>query len=374
MLDAELTLLAAAPRPLKHRAKLLLHVGTAQAQAQVALVDRAELLPGATALGQLRLASPVVALPGQRFILRGFTVLEGRGKTVGGGRVLAVAARRRKRGRPDENAQLETLARGDVEARVATVLAIAGPAGLAEAALPGRTALAPKVLAAALERLSTKGEALLFDRERRAWAAGAVGRALAERLLAAVAAFHRERPLAAGVGREELRAALPPVADPRLYQRLLAQLAERGALAVEGDLVRQPSHRAATAGAGSALKEKVAAALAQGGLTPAWLAELPGAVGAPPGEVQAVLKLLLAEGRVVRVSSELYFDAAAVAGLRERLVAQLRARGPAGITTGEFKELVGATRKHVIPLAEHFDREKVTLRIGEKRVLRGEGR
>ena len=86
-----------------------------------------------------------------------------------------------------------------------------------------------------------------------------------------------------------------------------------------------------------------------------------------------MLKLLLAEGRVVRASAELWFDAAAVAALREKLVAFLRERHE--ITTQQFKDLVGATRKHVIPLAEYFDREKVTLRVGEKRVLRGgEGR
>ncbi|WP_242372856.1 selenocysteine-specific translation elongation factor, partial [Anaeromyxobacter sp. SG26] len=116
ILDAEVTLLAAAPRPLKHRAKLLLHVGTAQVPAAVALLDRAELRPGETAFAQLRLGAPVAALPGQRFILRGFAVLEGRGKTVGGGRVLAVAAPRRRRGRPEATRQLEVLARGDPDA------------------------------------------------------------------------------------------------------------------------------------------------------------------------------------------------------------------------------------------------------------------
>jgi selenocysteine-specific elongation factor len=372
MLDAEVTLLAAAPRAMKHRAKLLLHVGTAQVPAQVALLDRAELAPGATAFAQLRLSAPVAALPGQRFILRGFAVLEGRGKTVGGGRVLAILPRRRRRGRPEETAGLEALARGDAGARLAAVLAMAGPAGLPEAALPGRTALAPKAVAAALERLSTKGEAVLFDREHRAWVAGPVARALSERLVAAVGAFHGEKPLAAGEGKEELRGALPPVVDPRLFARLLATLVEKGALAVEGDHVRLPTHHAAVAGAGSALKEKVAGALARGALTPPWLAELPAAVGAPAAAVQAVLKLLVAESRAVRVSAELYFDAAAIAGLRERLVALLRARHE--LTTQEFKDLVGATRKHVIPLAEYFDREKVTLRIGDKRVLRGEAR
>ncbi|BDG03039.1 selenocysteine-specific translation factor [Anaeromyxobacter oryzae] len=373
ILDVEVTLLAAAPKALRHRAKLLLHIGTAQVPAAVALLDRAELRPGDTALAQLRLGAPVAALAGQRFILRGFTVLEGRGKTVGGGRVLAPAAPKRRRGRPEALAQLAVLAGGDADARVGAVLAMGGPAGLDVAAVSGRTTLSPRAVQAALDRLGAKGEALLFDRERRAYVAGPVAADLARRIADAVRAFHREHPLAAGVGREELRGRLPPVTDPRLFQRLLAQAAERGALVVEGEHVREQAHRAAAAGAtGGALKEKVAGVLAKGGLTPPWLAELPSAVSATPADVQAVLKLLATEGRVVRVSAELHFDAAAVQGLRERLVAFLRERK--AITTQEFKDLVGATRKHVIPLAEYFDREKVTLRVGEKRVLRGEGR
>jgi selenocysteine-specific elongation factor len=373
VLDAEVTLLAAAPRPIRHRAKLLLHVGTAQVPATVALLDRGELAPGATAFAQLRLGAPAAALPGQRFILRGFAVLEGRGKTVGGGRVLAVAAPKRRRGRPEAVRQLEVLARGDGDARVAAVLEMAGPAGLEAAAVVGRTALSPKAVSAALERLGAKGGALLFDREHRAWAAGPIAAELSARLLRAVDAFHAGRPLAAGVGREELRGRLPPVVDPRLFQRLLAQLAERGDLVVEGDHVRRRGHAAAAAGgAGGAMKDRLAEVLAKGGLTPPWLAELPAAVGASAADVQALLKLLAAEGRAVRVSAELWFDAEAIAGLRERLVAFLRERK--AITTQEFKDLVGATRKHVIPLAEHFDKEKLTLRVGEKRVLRGEGR
>jgi selenocysteine-specific elongation factor len=371
-LDVELTLLGAAPKGLRHRARLLLHVGTAQVPAEVSLLDRGEIQPGATALAQLKLGAPVAALPGQRFILRGFAALEGRGKTVAGGRVLAVAARRRKRGRAAELTQLEALAHGDTDARVAAVLAIAGPGGLPADALSGRTAVAPKALTAALERLGARGGALLFDREKRAWVSGEVAHALADRLVAAVAEFHHAKPLAAGISREELRGRLPKVTDPRLFARLLAGLVERGQLVAEGDHVRAPSHRAASGAAGGALKAHVAEALVKGGLTPPWLAELPAAVHATPAEVSAVLKLLVAEGSAVRVSAELYFDVGAVTALRGRLVAHLRAHG--GITTQEFKDLVGATRKHVIPLAEYFDREKVTLRVGDRRVLRGEGK
>jgi selenocysteine-specific elongation factor len=373
ILDVELVLLAAAARPLRHRAKLLLHVGTAQVSATVALLDRGEVAPGGACLAQLRLAEPVAALPGHRFILRGFAPLEGRGRTVAGGRVLAVAAPKRRRGRPEAIRQLEALAGGDADARLAAVLEMAGPAGLDERAVVGRTALPPRTAQAALERLGARSGALLVDRERRAWVGGGVARELAARLVAATDAFHRAHPLAAGVGREELRGRLPPIVDPRLFQRLLAQLADRGELVVEGEHVRRKGHTAARAGgAGGALKEKVAAALAAGGLAPPRLAELPAGVKASEEDVQAVLKLLAAEGRAVRVSAELWYDAAALEALRERLVAFLRERK--AITTQEFKDLVGATRKHVIPLAEHFDKERVTLRVGEKRVLRGEGK
>jgi len=269
--------------------------------------------------------------------------------------------------------QLAVLAGADPQARVAALLAMAGPAGLTVEALSGRAALSPKAAEDVVQRLGARGGALLVDRERRAWVAGPVAEALSARLVAAVEAHHAREPLAAGINKEALRGALPPVADARLFNRLLARLAEAGTLVAEGDHVRRSTHRAAAAGgAGGAAKAKVAAALARGGLTPPWLAELPAATGLPEAEVAAVLKLLLAEGAVVRVSAELWFDAVAVAGLRERLVAWLKARGT--ISTGEFKELVGATRKHVIPLAEYFDREKVTLRVGERRQLRGEAR
>jgi selenocysteine-specific elongation factor len=372
ILDAEVTLLAAAPRPLRHRTRLLLHVGTAQVPCTVALVDgREEVAPGASARVQLRLAAPAAALPGQRFILRGFRVLEGRGKTVGGGRVLAIAAPRRRRGRPENAPQLEALAGADADARARVVLQMAGPAGLGADALVGRLALAPRAVQSSLERMGARGEALLFDRERRSWVSGDVARDLQQRMVQAVEAFHAAQPLAAGMGREELRGRLPPVTDARLFQRLLQHLADRGDLELSGDRVRRKGHSAGAGGSGGALKERVAAALRAGGRTPPWIRDLPAAVEGTPADVTAVLKLLVADGAAVRVSPDIYFDAAVVEDLRTRLVAHLRAHG--GISTQEFKDLVGATRKHVIPLAEYFDREKVTLRVGERRVLRGTG-
>jgi len=373
ILDVELSLLEASPRPVRHRSRLLLHVGTAQVPCAVALVDgRPEIAPGETGVAQLRLAAPVAALPGQRFILRGFRTIEGRGKTLGGGRVLAILPRKRRRGRPENAEQLRILAGGDADARLLVVLDMAGPAGLSADALLGRTALSARAVQAGLERLGARGQALLFDRDRRAWVAASVARELQARILDALAIFHGAHPLAAGAGREELRGRLPPVTDPRLFARLLAQLQERTEIAVDGDMVRLRGHAAASGGQGGALKDRVAAILKEGALAPPRVVDLPGLAAAPVADVTAVLKLLAAEGIAVRVSPEIWFDGAAVAGLRDRLVTHLRSHKE--ISTPEFKDLVGATRKHVIPLAEYFDREKVTLRVGEKRLLRGDGR
>jgi selenocysteine-specific elongation factor len=118
------------------------------------------------------------------------------------------------------------------------------------------------------------------------------------------------------------------------------------------------------------LRGLVAAELTRGGLTPPLLDELALRCHAPPAEVAAACKQLVAEGTAVRVAAELHYDAGLLQELRDRLVARLRERPQ--ITTQDFKELVGATRKHVIPLAEYFDRERVTLRVGDHRVLRGE--
>ena len=174
------------------------------------------------------------------------------------------------------------------------------------------------------------------------------------------------------MGREALRGLLPPVADARLFQRLLTRLADSGQLAVDGEQVRRPDHRVVATGAGGALQARVAEQLRRGGLTPPLLGELAVDSRGTPAEVTAALKVLVAEGRAVRVTPDLHYDAGMLTGLRERLVAWLRERP--GITTQEFKELVGASRKHVIPLAEYFDRERVTLRVGDHRVLRGQGK
>jgi selenocysteine-specific elongation factor len=365
-LDVELTLLGAAENPLGRRRTLLLHLGTAQVEARVRLLDVDVLQPGETALAQLRLAAPLAALPGQRFILRGPRPLPGRGATLAGGRVLTLSAPRRRRG---AGQQLEAMRGEDGEARVRWLLRQAGYRGLSAPELFVRASLPHKQLGRTLDVLSSRGEVLLVDRERRLYLSSDVFSGLVQRALSVLQAFHEREPLKDALGREELRQRLSSSLEPRLLARLVQQLVERNqAELVAPDGVRLRGRGRSLTLDEEAARSKAVASLAAAGLAPPTLAEQGQALGLPPARVAALLEGPLREGTVVKVTEELYFHAAPLSALRTALLAHLAEHRE--ISTQAFKQLVGQSRKFVIPLSEYFDREKVTLRLGERRVAR----
>jgi selenocysteine-specific elongation factor len=363
-IDVDLTYLEHARRPLRDRAQALFHVGTAHATARVLLLDRAQLEPGETAPAQLRIDRPIAAMPGDRFILRGFEALEHHGTTVGGGVVLDAHAPRQRRGDPEALRSLEVLRGGAPAERIEALLRRAGASGLDPAEIGRRLPLSGSEIERALGDLLSRGRAVRFDRERGACVHGEVAAALRERLCDAVRAYHAQHPERPGIPKEELRARM--ALDPKLFHLLLGQLQDR--LAAEQDTVRELSHRAALSGGARDLEERVRAAFRGAALQPPWPRELAAQLNVTEAEMKRVVQFLASRGEIVRVSEDLYFDRAALDALEQRLAAHLEVAG--SITTQEFKEMTGLTRKYLIPLQEHFDAAKLTLRVGDKRVLR----
>jgi selenocysteine-specific elongation factor len=362
-LDVEVTLLPSVATPLARRTRQLVALGTAQVEAVLRLVDVEALRPGERCFAQLRFAGPVAALPGQRFILRGTQALAGRGATVGGGRVLAVNPPRRRRGAA---AQLAALAEAPVDARVRWLLTEAGYAGLTDAQLFARASAGAKELGRALELLSSRGAVVLLDREARRYVDASVLEALAQRVLRVLEVFHREHPERDGAPREELRQRLGE-APERTFSKALGTLADKQRVEVAAELVRLPGRGRTFDEASGRLKAGVAAALERAGLAPPLVGDLAARLEAPVARVTQLLQALVAEGAAVK-AGELFFATAAVRTLQARLVEYFATHER--LNTAAFKELVGQSRKFVIPLAEYFDREKVTLRVGDERVLR----
>lgn len=365
LLDVELSLLPAAQEPLPKRSKLLLHLGTDQVEATVALLEGASLAPGQKRLAQLRLAKPVAALVGQRFILRGFRPLPGRGATLAGGRIIGVSAPKRKAA----SKRLPTvLAEGSAEERLVWLLREAGYQGLTLQELFARSALPKKALARALELCGAKGSVLLVDKERRHYVSAQVLSELVARARLLLSEFHQQQPLKEGLPKEELRQRLG-VASERIFDRAIDSLFSSKEVEVRGELVRERGHGPALSATEEQKSEQLLALLASAKLSPPTVSELSKALGLPGAKVLELLKLACAKGSCQKVTEELYFYGPALEELEARLIAYLRAHKE--ISTQAFKELVGQTRKFVIPLSEYFDRKKLTLRVGDKRVLRG---
>ncbi len=363
-LDARVMLLRSA-KPLKNRARVHFHQGTAEAVAEVVLLDGAgEINPGESAFAQLRLDRRVMVLPGDRFILRQFSPVV----TVGGGTVLDARAARHKHKDAGVLPFLETWERGNPQKILGGLLEVT-PHGMTFAEIVARAGWTDAEARVAAHKLVVEKRARILATEPALIVATQVVADCAVAARKAVEAFHRANPLLPGIPKQELRAR---AGDTRveIFEAALDDLVNARALAVSGDLVRQAGREIELSAEEAKAKELIEREFARAGLAvPAFasvLANLP--VDAP--RAQKILQILLREKVLVKIAQDLVFHRTALARLRELLAKYRKERGERLPITA-FKELTGVTRKYAIPLLEHLDREQVTRRVGDERVILG---
>ena len=366
VLDAEVRWLAGAP-PFEDERSVSFLAGTLERRARVAPIGASRVGSGRCGFARIRLeGEPSPLLPGDRFVLRGFARLEEGGATLGGGIVLDVAPPHRRRSDPALAPELERLLRREPREDVRVRVERAGLSGVAEERLRRETGLEPPTLEAVLEALTQEGVA-----RRAAGGLLLAAEALADleaRLLAALADFHAREPLRPGMPRGALRGRLPENVAPAAAELALTALAAAGRVALEGDRVRAASHRPSLGPAELAAVERLRAEAHAAGLDPPSLRDWAERLALPAERVRELVAHLEREGALVRAPGDLFFDREAVDRLRERVVAHLRAHG--SLDTSGYKALIGTSRRAAVPLMELFDAEKLTLRSGERRLLR----
>ena len=365
MVDATLQLLKDAPRPLKSRDRVRFHLGTAEVMARVILLDReAELQPGERGYVQFRLEGTVVALPRDRYVIRSYSPIV----TIGGGDLLDVAPAKAKRLNRDLLARLKTIEMGTPAQVLEAHLSRAGRDAARVADLRARTPFTPSEIKTLLGELGGAGIAVAIDREGEVHLHRDVAEGLRRQCQALLSAYHRQNPLKGGMNREELRTRLHDLPE-RVFSFLLADLQAAGAVAVEKDKVRLASHVVRPSTVQQDLLQKIEGEFRQTGVSPPSQEEVSQKFGLDEKGAKELFQLLLDEKKLVRVKEGLFFHADALKMAEERLRAFLQ--GKKEVTPGDFKELLGVTRKYAIPLLEYFDAQRVTIRRGEHRVLRG---
>jgi selenocysteine-specific elongation factor len=366
VIDARVELLPGA-RPIRHGARVRFHQGTAELLGRVALLPGEPpegVRPGSATFMRIRLETPAVLTRGDRFILRAYSPPV----TIGGGVVLDPHAPRTGVRTASARQRFERLAQapGDKpdDRAIALLVEERGPAGLDAASLTARAGVSPGDVPATIERLRVGG---LVDHIQDMLFAPGLADALATRLQALVGEYHAAHPLSEGLAREEARERLFAHAASALFDRVLADLSRNGRVTGR-DRLSGAGHSVSLSATEADARDTIERELRSGGLKPPEPAAIASAHGIAADVRERMLALLVRQKVAVKIDG-LYFHQETLDRLK-REVRALRAAGPnARVDVASFKDRYGITRKFAIPLLEYLDRERVTRRTGEARIV-----
>jgi len=361
-LDVQVNLLESAPRSLRSRQRLRMHIGAAEILARVrVLTEGGEIKPGQSGLVQLRTETDIVGVLGDRFILRSYSPQV----TMGGGLIIdPFPPRHRARDIAPARARLEALANGDRAQQVAVFVAGSDRQGLRRADLAVRTAWRDEVIEVATKEALVGGaivdaEGVLIARER--------FDELKQSVLKEVAAHHQREPLLRGLAKEVLREQLFAHTPIEVFRGVLATLEKEGALVAEKEIVRLREHTRELSLEDSSLRDSLEKIYREAGLAAPGLNEAIERAGMAIQQGRKILQLLVDAGVLVKVHGEMFFHRAVL----DELTQKVREHGKKhqGIDVAAFKDLTGVSRKYAIPLLEYLDRQRVTRREGDRRVV-----
>ncbi len=337
ILDCRLDLLASA-RPLKNRAPVHFHIGAAETEANVRHLDhRPALKPGDSTWARITMKESALVFPGDRFIIRMFSPVI----TIGGGIVADISAHQYRR-KENAAARLSTL--------TPERLVIESPWGISEEQLIAWTGLRE---IGDLPGVEPAGKWLVSRAKVAEWK---------QQLSAHCRAFHRANSLLPGIPKPDLKAAVMSAASPEIFDYTLAGTTD---LVQDGEVVRLKSHRVVLKQDEEQARSAIESSFERAGLAAPAVSDVLKASGVEPARARSILQILLREGKLIRISDELVLDAAVLVKLR----VQLASRRGERFSVPVFKDWTGVSRKYAIPLLEYLDREHVTRREGDDRVL-----
>ncbi len=356
-LTVRLDLLPSA-KPLRDGARVHVHAFAAETVAEVKMLEGKLIKPGESGFARLKLDDSLLVFPEDRFIIRQFSPVI----TIGGGQVLDAHEPPHRMKMAERLAFLQSVAKAGPEDVLLARVVRRGADGLAVAEAVAETGwLASRVeqLAAALKQATkmVQAEGLLLSAQ--------IFARLRSEALAALEKFHKANPLVGGINREQLREQLG--LRPEVLGAVVDSLVRDKKLEIAGEQVRGAGRGVVLRDDEAESKQKIEQAFAKAGLQVPALKEVLASLRIDQARAQKIVTLLLRDRVLVKVSDDLVFHRGALESLRQQITAQ-KAKTPR-INVASFKDLFGITRKYAIPLLEYLDRERVTKRVGDERVI-----
>ncbi|MCP4745598.1 MAG: selenocysteine-specific translation elongation factor [Desulfobacteraceae bacterium] len=364
MVDVVLNYLPSNEKPLKDRRQIRFHTGTSEVMGIVILLDRDQLRPGQTALAQIRLDTPVTLIKNDPYVLRSYSPV----RTIAGGAIINPIAKKHKRHKDDVINQLSRLANASPEDIALLHIENCGFEGCSYRDLRLMVNLPEKKLDHILQNMMSKQQAILVDKEKRIFIHTQSLDALENSVYEFLTAYHTANPLKQGMPKEELKSRLPDRLNIKVFTLLLNHMLKEGKLAQTKEIVHLPEHKISLGEDEKSLRKKIIDIYLNSGITPPFFKEVIKQLDSSMDLAHQVLELLLKEAILVKVKEDLYYHNDPLAKLKQKLIDHLVSKGE--ISTPQFKDMTGASRKFVIALIEHFDSIQLTIRVGDMRQLR----
>ncbi len=366
---ALLTCLPSSPRPLRQRTEIHFHHGAREIPARVRFLDRDRLAPGETALTLVTFSAPMVGVFGDRCVLRSFSPL----RTVAGGILVHPGGLILRKKDPLFESKVKMLVESpdmDVESLIKMQIRLAGSSGVGAAALSVFTGLESRQVEKCLQNLGSKGAVFCFDKEARVYIDVEALEALESGCLEHAADFHRKEPLKPVMSRGVLTSGWGRRLAPKLAHFVIELCLRKGKLQTEGDGLRLAGHKVNLGLDQAGLKNKILEAHTSAGITPPNMKEVLDGLGVEQKQAAPLIKVLMDEKALVKIKDNLYYAALALAGIESKIREWFKDHDD--LDPGALKDLLdGISRKYVIALLEYFDRERITIRVGDKRQIRG---
>jgi len=364
VIDAWIDVLPGAPRAVRSRSRVRFHIGATEVLGRVRVLGGSQVESGSGGLVQLRLEAPVVAVHGDRFILRSYSPAE----TIAGGVIVDPFATKH-RGREMDHALelLRLLMRDERAAKFEGFVRAAGVRGVRLADLAAATGWTNEVLANVAKEIASVFEVGglyiardSFDR-------------LSTALMAELERHHKREPLARGMLRETLREKVFTHSAPELFNGVVARLEAEGRVVSEKDIVRSSKHSVGLSDQDVTLRDRIEQIYLTAGVEAPSLDDAmtkANVAAAQRAQARKLLQLLLDDRKLVRIQGEMFMHAKVIEDLKTKLLTYASQHEPDRlIDVPAFKDLAGVSRKYAIPLLEYFDREQVTRRAGDKRLI-----
>jgi selenocysteine-specific elongation factor len=362
IVDTVLEYLESNPKKLQNRKRVRFHCGSAEIIATVILLDRDDLSPGDTCFAQFRLEKPTVVLSKDRFVIRSYSPI----RTIGGGYILNPLPSKKKRFSKDALHVLTVLKEGSNREIVEQYIKMSQMQGISTIELSFFTNLGRDNLYEIVNGLISDNYIISYDTEKERFIHAEFYNKAKEGVVTILEDYHRRFPLKTGLVKEELRSRMAGNVKEKLFNQLLNDLVRDNIIVREKDIIRAKDHTISLRKDQEEVRTQIDQIYLKSALEPPYFKDLGSDI--LKGGGRDMLEIMVKDGTLIKVKEDLYFHKEAIEELKRSLVDFLKDKGE--ITTPELKNLTRVSRKYTIPLIEYFDKMQLTVRIGDKRILR----